>query len=72
MAMTKRISHKKVALFGSYGWSGGAEREFGSIIEGKWELTDKLIFPGGPTKDTMEKAKEFGAAFARTIKEDRT
>jgi anaerobic nitric oxide reductase flavorubredoxin len=70
MAMTKLIKHKKVALFGSYGWSGGAEKEFRSIIEGKWELTNTLIFPGGPTGKTMDQAREFGASFARMIKEE--
>jgi anaerobic nitric oxide reductase flavorubredoxin len=68
MAMTKRIMGKKVALFGSYGWNGGAEREFGSIIDGKWKLTDTLIFPGGPTNETLVRAVNFGQAFARSIK----
>jgi flavorubredoxin len=68
MATAKKIKAKKAAFFGSYGWSGGADKEFVSIVEGKWEITGSLPFPGGPTADTMAKAEDFGCSFARMIK----
>jgi flavorubredoxin len=69
VAATKRIYSKKVARFGSYGWSGGAQRRFEQLIEPlKWELTDSCEFMGGPTDEDLERGEEFGAAFARLIK----
>ncbi len=70
MAATKRIRNKRVARFGSYGWSGGAQRHFERIIEPlKWELTESFEFVGGPTEEDLKHGQEFGARFARLIKE---
>jgi flavorubredoxin len=69
MAVQKRIRNKKVARFGSYGWSGGAQRHFARIIEPlKWELVDSFEFIGGPTEEDLRHGEEFGARFARLIK----
>ncbi len=71
MAVTKRIRSKKVARFGSYGWSGGAQRHFERIIEPlKWELVESLEFVGGPTDEDLWNGEEFGARFARQVKSD--
>ncbi len=69
MAMTKKIQAKKAAFFGSYGWSKGAEREFASIVEGKWDIMDTLIFPGGPTEEVLSRAVKLGASLARAVRE---
>jgi len=70
IAAHKRIRHKKVARFGSYGWSGGAQRDFERIIEPlKWELVDSFEFIGGPTEEDLRRGEEFGARFARLIKD---
>jgi flavorubredoxin len=69
MVATKRIQNKQVARFGSYGWSGGAQRHFERLIEPlKWELTDSFEFTGSPTQDDLQYGEEFGARFARLIK----
>jgi flavorubredoxin len=69
MAATKRIRNKKVARFGSYGWSGGAQRHFERLIEPlKWELTDSFEFVGSPSDADLGKGEEFGARFARLLK----
>jgi len=69
MAVAKRVLNKKVAKFGSYGWSGGALRELKKIVEPvKWELIDSFEFAGAPTEEDFERGKEFGAAFAEVIK----
>ena len=69
MVTQKRIRNKKVARFGSYGWSGGAQRHFERIIEPlKWELVDTFEFIGGPTEEDLRHGEEFGTRFARLIK----
>jgi len=69
MANTKRIRNKQVARFGSYGWSGGAQRHFERIIEPlKWELADSFEFVGSPTDEELRRGEEFGSQFARLIK----
>jgi len=70
VANTKRIKNKQVARFGSYGWSGGAQRRFEQLIEPlKWDLFDSFEFKGGPTDEDLRHGEEFGARFARHLKE---
>jgi flavorubredoxin len=69
IAATKRIHNKQIARFGSYGWSGGAQRRLEQLIERlKWELVDFFEFAGGPTDEDLKHGEEFGAHFARLIK----
>ncbi len=69
IAALKRVTNKKAAYFGSYGWSGGALRRLKEILETlKWELVDSLVFPGRPGPEELKKGEEFGAKFARLIK----
>lgn len=69
MALQKRVRNKKAARFGSYGWSGGAQRHFERIIAPlKWELLESFEFIGGPTEEDLRRGEEFGARFARIIK----
>lgn len=69
MAVLKNITNKKVAMFGSYGWSGGGLRELKKIIEPvKWQLTDSLEFIGMPTEEELKKGEEFGRKFGELIK----
>jgi len=69
MAGLKRIANKKFAMFGSYGWSGGALKEIKDIVESvKWEFTDSFEFKGGPTKEELKKGEEFGKKFGELLK----
>jgi anaerobic nitric oxide reductase flavorubredoxin len=69
MASTKRIRNKIATHFGSYGWSGGAQREFENFVEElKWEKTDAFEFNGGPTDEDLRHGEAFGAEFAQYIK----
>lgn len=71
MAARKHIKNKKVAYFGSYGWSGGARKNLEKIIEPlKWELADALEFKGHPTEEELKKGEEFGKHFAELIKKE--
>jgi flavorubredoxin len=69
IAIHKGVKNKKAARFGSYGWSGGAQRHFEKIIEpAKWDLVDSFEFNGGPTKEDLKKGEGFGAKFAEIVK----
>ena len=69
MAALKRIVGKRTAIFGSYGWSRGAVETFKRLVEPlKWDVTDVLEFNGGPTKDLLARAGEFGERFAAAVK----
>ena len=71
MAAQKRVRNKKVARFGSYGWSGGAQRHFERLIQPlKWELADSFEFVGCPSDEDLRRGEEFGSQFARLIKGD--
>ena len=68
-AAIKRIMNKKAAMFGSYGWSGGAVRNAKQVIEPlKWDLTATLEFNGYPTHEELAKAEQFGRTFADLLR----
>jgi flavorubredoxin len=69
MVTQKRVRNKKVARFGSYGWSGGAQRHFERLIQPlKWDLTDSFEFVGCPSDEDLRRGEELGSQFARLIK----
>jgi len=54
----KRISGKTAFRFGSYGWSGGAEKELKEIIERnnmKWDFIESVEFEGSPKEEDLKK-----------------
>jgi anaerobic nitric oxide reductase flavorubredoxin len=70
LASAKHIQNKVAARFGSFAWSSGVQREFESFAaEVKWELAGKLDFSGAPSAGDLVQGRNFGAEFARTIKE---
>lgn len=68
MARRKRIMGRKAAFFGSFGWSGGAKREWGKFVEAlKWNVLGEFEFKGGPTREDLQRGAEFGEKFAKQI-----
>lgn len=68
MAAHKRVLNRKVARFGSYGWSGGAQRACEQIVEPlKWQWIETFEFNGAPTKEDLRKGEAFGQRFAEAI-----
>ena len=68
-AVEKRIMDRKMAVFGSYGWSKGAERHTVEIVKPlKWELIDCFQFAGCPTSDDLRRGEAFGEQFAGQVK----
>ncbi|NLM09211.1 MAG: FprA family A-type flavoprotein [Clostridiaceae bacterium] len=56
----KRITGKTAFRFGSYGWSGGAEKELKQIIERnnmKWDFIESVEFEGAPKEDDLKKVE---------------
>lgn len=67
----KGMTNKKAFWFGSYGWSGGAKKEFEAAAQAlKWAQAECLEFRGAPTLEDLHKVEELGAAFARLIRDE--
>jgi anaerobic nitric oxide reductase flavorubredoxin len=67
----KHMRNRKTLRLGSYGWSGGAQKEFDALAEKlQWQQIGSLEFRGAPTSEDLQKLQEMGAAFARSIRED--
>lgn len=66
----KRLFNKKSAYFGSYGWSGGAERDFKKFAESlRWDFADSFVFRGGADPAVLRDGMAFGYRFAESLKE---
>lgn len=66
----KKVQNKKAFRFGSYGWSGGAEKELGTATEKlKWEFLESVEWQGAPGEEDKKKAYERGKELARLVKE---
>lgn len=68
MARRKSIFGRKAGYFGSFGWGGGAKRDFDKYAEAlKWEIVGEFVFQGGATRQEQHQAEKFGQEFARKI-----
>jgi len=66
----KRVWNKKVFRFGSFGWSGGAQKDFLEKTQKlKWEFIEPLEWQGEADEETHRLAFERGAQLARMVKE---
>lgn len=53
----KRAVNRKAFSFGSYGWSGGAQRELNAIMEKNrtnWDFLEPVEFNGAPREEDLE------------------
>ncbi len=67
----KHINHKTSARFGSHAWHGGAQRQFEEYAAAlKWTVGDCFEFSGGATAEQLKQSFQFGADFARKVKEN--
>jgi flavorubredoxin len=70
IAGRKRIRDRKLAYFGSFGWSGGARREIAKIAEDlHWDLGEVWEFPGGATHQELAQGEDLGYRFAMGLKD---
>ena len=65
----KKVCGKKVLRFGSFGWSGGAQRELQILTEKlKWDFLDPVEWQGAPSEDVLNLAAKSSRELARQIK----
>jgi anaerobic nitric oxide reductase flavorubredoxin len=65
----KHVWNKKVLRFGSFGWSGGAQKEFDEKTKNmKWECIEPVEFRGAPTNEDMATGFNQGKKLAQMIK----
>lgn len=70
IASIKHVSDRCTARFGSHAWNGGAQNEFARFAEKlRWQLYGDFEFSGMADQDELVRGREFGAAFARQVKE---
>ena len=66
----KHVWHKKAIRFGSFGWSGGAKKQFDDLTKNlKWEVLGEIDFRGAPTTDEMQQGFALGQQIAQAVKE---
>ena len=66
----KKVQNKKAFRFGSFGWSGGAEKELAASTEKlKWEFLESVEWQGAAGEQELKKAYERGQELARLVKE---
>lgn len=57
----KKVSNRKAFRFGSYGWSGGAQKELDEIMTKlamNWEFLEPVEFLGAPKEEDLRKIEE--------------
>jgi flavorubredoxin len=69
MFSRKHVFNKKIFRFGSFGWSGGAQKEFDKMTESmKWDCLGPVEWQGRADEETHKKAWEKGKELAQAIK----
>jgi flavorubredoxin len=65
----KHIYGKKALRIGSWGWVGGAKKDYEAAIEGlKWTSIEPYEWPGSPTAEDLAALEAKGAELARALK----
>ncbi len=67
----KKVLNRKAFSFGSYGWSGGAQKELAELVEHskcKWEFLEPVEFLGRPKSEDLAKIAARGAELADAVK----
>jgi flavorubredoxin len=56
----KKISGKKAFSFGSFGWTGGGQKDLKKVVENvkmKWDFLDPIEFEGSPNEHDIKKVE---------------
>jgi len=65
----KHVYNKKVLRIGSWGWVGGAKKEYeAAIADLKWTSIESHEWPGAPTESDLKVLEERGRALAQAVK----
>ena len=67
----KKALNRRAFRFGSYGWSGGAQKELDEIVERlkmKWQFLEPVEFKGAPSQDDLDLIYQRGKQLALEVK----
>jgi anaerobic nitric oxide reductase flavorubredoxin len=65
----KHVKGRSALRIGSWGWVGGAKKEYEEAIESlKWDSVESLEWAGVPDEATLEALREKGRELARKVK----
>ncbi len=65
----KHVVQRKVLRIGSYGWVGGAKKEYEAKMAAlKWDSLESVEWAGAPTQEIAEILRERGRELARRVK----
>jgi flavorubredoxin len=71
MFRRKHLYGKKVLRIGSWGWVGGAKKDYEAAIESlKWERLESCEWPGYPAEADLQLLEERGAELARGVRNE--
>lgn len=68
----KKVQNRKAFRFGSYGWSGGAQKELDYLLHKhkmNWEFIDPVEFNGSPAPKDLHTIKDRCRQLAKLVKE---
>jgi flavorubredoxin len=68
----KKALNRKAFRFGSYGWSGGAQKELDEIMKRNrtnWEFLEPVEFRGAPTEEHLDLIRQRGRELAVAVKQ---
>ncbi|MBN2828381.1 MAG: FprA family A-type flavoprotein, partial [Tissierellales bacterium] len=68
----KRIVNRLAFSFGSYGWSGGAQKELREILERNkmsWDMIASVEFLGNPSDEDLDKIEQAVSEIIEQIKQ---
>ena len=66
----KHIFGKKVLRIGSWGWVGGAKKEYDAMLENlKWDNLESYEWAGYPSEADFTVLEERGRELARKVKD---
>lgn len=68
----KKALNRKAFRFGSYGWSGGAQKELDDIMERNrtnWDFLEPVEFRGAPTQEHLDLIRQRGVELAKKVKQ---
>ncbi len=71
---SKKLTGRKALRIGSYGWSGGAQKELDEIMmrkKMKWEFVEPVEFKGTPQVEDLSRIEEQLLALMNIIKDER-
>jgi anaerobic nitric oxide reductase flavorubredoxin len=69
----KKVQNRKAFLMGSFGWSGGAEKELNEIISRNrmnWTLLEPVVFRGNAQEDDFKKIEEQTRELVKQVREE--